>query len=236
MLTELIFALLSVILLCRILYGIILKIKDIRWLRAKGMTFREYFDEKQFKGKVAEYGVSDRLKRMGTDYKVFDDIMIRCQWGTSQIDHIVVSKYGIFVIETKNYQGKIYGADKSENWKQYIHGNEYRMVNPVRQNQGHVRALMECLPTYNQFQYVSVVAFAGDANVKTNCQNVVYVYELTKYISNRKNEILTEKQVDEYCNKLNELNILSEEERKKHNVNVEHNNYLKEHGTSFRSI
>lgn len=68
--------------------------------------FYGFLNTASIKGRYAEMGVSNRLGRMGEEYKVFNDVMVRCSWGTAQIDHVVVSKYGIFVIETKNYQGK----------------------------------------------------------------------------------------------------------------------------------
>ena len=54
------------------------------------------------------------------DYYVMDDVVLETTNGTTQIDHIVVSKYGLFAIETKNYRGEIYGNDNSQKWKQII--------------------------------------------------------------------------------------------------------------------
>lgn len=52
------------------------------------------------------------------DYKILNNIMIEVGGLTHQIDHLVISKYGIFVIETKNYSGKIKGSEYSEKWTQ----------------------------------------------------------------------------------------------------------------------
>ena len=46
--------------------------------------------------------------------------MLATKSGTTQIDHVVVSKYGLFTIETKNYRGKIYGDDARDKWTQVI--------------------------------------------------------------------------------------------------------------------
>lgn len=60
----------------------------------------------KIKGYYGEKRVSSRIKRLLNDnYRILDDIYIKTDRGTSQIDHIVVSIYGIFVIETKNYKG-----------------------------------------------------------------------------------------------------------------------------------
>lgn len=59
----------------------------------------------------------------GLDAKVYDRIhvlMIPCQGGTTQIDHVLVSIYGVFVIETKNMNGWIFGDERSPKWTQSI--------------------------------------------------------------------------------------------------------------------
>ncbi len=71
------------------------------------------------KGKAGEKTVSRKLSRLPKDkYKVLNDIMLATPKGTTQIDHIVVSICGVFVVETKNYQGWIYGGEESEYWTQ----------------------------------------------------------------------------------------------------------------------
>jgi hypothetical protein len=68
-------------------------------LRIYGPTIKGYFGEKS---------VSFFLSRLDPGkYKVINNIMLKIDGRTSQIDHVVVSNYGIFVIETKNYNGWI---------------------------------------------------------------------------------------------------------------------------------
>ena len=64
---------------------------------------------------------------------------------TSQIDHLVLSEYGIFVIETKRYKGWIFGSEKAENWTQVIFKEKHQFRNPVKQNWSHVYALKSVL-------------------------------------------------------------------------------------------
>lgn len=63
-------------------------------------------------------------------YRVFNDIVLPRPdgKGTTQIDHVVVSPFGIFVIETKNYAGWIFGDETSRYWTQVIHGKKSRFV------------------------------------------------------------------------------------------------------------
>ena len=55
---------------------------------------------------------------------------------TSQIDHILINKKGIFVIETKNYSGRIYGQENQLEWTQVLNYGKVKnkLYNPVKQN------------------------------------------------------------------------------------------------------
>lgn len=53
------------------------------------------------KGRLGESKVSNILKRLSDEYFVINDLLLKTSRGTTQIDHVVISKYGIFVIETK---------------------------------------------------------------------------------------------------------------------------------------
>lgn len=70
----------------------------------------------QIKGYIGEKAVANRLSGLPTQsYIVLNDIMLLpTSYGTTQIDYIVVSVYGIFVIETKNYKGWIIGNEYGE--------------------------------------------------------------------------------------------------------------------------
>ena len=64
----------------------------------------------------------------------------RANGGSTQIDHIIVSVYGIFVIETKNYKGWIYGSEKQKQWTQsFPNGSKFKFQNPLRQKKRGIR-------------------------------------------------------------------------------------------------
>lgn len=61
---------------------------------------------KKFIGMAGEFWVKRELKKLSKEYLIIDDVMVKTKNNyTHQIDHIVKSKYGIFVIETKQYNG-----------------------------------------------------------------------------------------------------------------------------------
>lgn len=74
-------------------------------------------------------------------YHRFDNIIIPTTNGTTQNDHILVSKFGIFVIETKNMKGWIFADQYQPQWTQLIHGRKYKFQNPLRQNFRHTKCL-----------------------------------------------------------------------------------------------
>lgn len=66
-------------------------------------------------------------------YKRFHHLIFPSKNGTTQIDHIIVSPYGLFIVETKNRKGWIFGSEDQRNWTQSLYGNNYSFQNPLRQ-------------------------------------------------------------------------------------------------------
>ncbi len=96
------------------------------------------------KGKKGEARVKKQLKQLDeTKFRILNNLMIGHKDKIVQIDHLVVSIYGIFVIETKNYSGWIYGNERSENWTQVLFQVKKRFRNPIKQNWAHVITLKE---------------------------------------------------------------------------------------------
>lgn len=136
------------------------------------------------KGWLGERMVRGGLQQLETEqYRHFHDLYLPHPTGpgTTQIDHVVVSPFGIFVIETKNYRGWIFGAENQREWTQQIYHHKTRFQNPLFQNQLHVRALMEflCLP---EDRFKSLVFFVGGAEFKTTMPHNVINCGLMQWI------------------------------------------------------
>ena len=84
---------------------------------------------------------------VGKQYMVNNLILRYGRQMTAQIDHVFINKYGIWVIETKNLSGMIFGNKSQEKWTQVLgYGAEkHKFYNPIMQNETHVTALRECL-------------------------------------------------------------------------------------------
>lgn len=79
------------------------------------------FYKSKIKGIIGEKTVSSILNLLDkSEYKIINDVVLKAGNTTTQIDHLVISNFGIFVIETKNYKGWILGYENSEYWTQVI--------------------------------------------------------------------------------------------------------------------
>ena len=129
-------------------------------------------------------------------YTRIDNIVIPTRrGGTAQIDHTIISRHGIFVLETKNYAGQIYGDADSAEWFQDIHGTSRPFLNPLRQNYGHVRALAEFLD-YPESVFEAVVLFVGESVFRSPMPKNVLSSGLVPYILSFGAHRLTRQEVD----------------------------------------
>ena len=155
------------------------------------------FKSAWFKGVMGEFVVNFMLKVSlpKQHYQIINNVTIPTQDGTTQIDHIVVSQYGIFVIETKNMRGWIFGSEKQAMWTQKIFKHSSRFQNPLRQNYKHTKSLEQSLGINPQFIF-SVIVFIGQSQFKTAMPpNVTYANGCVKYIKSHSSELLTKEQV-----------------------------------------
>jgi hypothetical protein len=141
------------------------------------------------------------------EYKVFHDVTLYTPQGPTQIDHIVVSRYGVFVVETKNYTGWIFGDSKSKQWTQTIYGNKSRFQNPLHQNYKHTKAVESCLSLGPRYVH-SVVVFVGDAEFKTDLpDNVTHLWGLCSYILSYRDLLLDTRRVRAIAMMLSDLRV-----------------------------
>jgi hypothetical protein len=167
------------------------------------------------KGKVGEAAVKKNLKTLSPEeYIHIHDIMIPSRDGTTQIDHVVVSPYGIFVVETKNYEGWIYGSENSKYWTQVLNKNsKHKFFNPLRQNYGHVKALEQLLGVTG---LRSVVAFVNGTFKTEMPDNVIMWRNLSRYISMFKRRIYGAEQVRTFVDAIVAADIKDRQARKDH--------------------
>lgn len=99
-------------------------------------------------------------------YHAFHNLLLPTPDGSTQIDHVFLSKFGVFVLETKNMKGWIFGSEDQASWTQQIYKTKTSFQNPLRQNFKHCKAL-ESLLLLSADSVFSVVVFVGDSSFKT---------------------------------------------------------------------
>ena len=124
---------------------------------------------KQIVGWFGEHWTRKALNKLPKNkYKIINNLFILVNGKTHQIDHVVVSPYGIFSIETKQYNGYITGNKYDKNWVRHAGKNKYYYTNPIRQNYGHCKAIVELLDI-DEAKVYNIVCIPS--NAKLNIQH-----------------------------------------------------------------
>ncbi len=114
-------------------------------------------------------------------YFAFRDVTLPALNGTTQIDQLIISRFGIFVIEIKNIDGWIFGTERDAQWTVSKFGRKNQFQNPLRQNYRHLKAVAEFLRVGEEDLH-SIVMFWGDCSFKTPMPPNVLSTGYTGYI------------------------------------------------------
>ncbi len=173
------------------------------------------------KGAQGEKQVARHLRWLSKkQYIVLSDLMLLQGRRLTQIDHVVVSVYGIFVIETKNYHGTITGTERKEFWTQERHGKRYNFRSPFRQNYAHIRALMQLLGL-DEDCFFSIAAFADDAVLaveqeEDSVEQLVHFREVRRNIRRQRQMLLAWDDVRYYAGTILCANLDTPQARQTH--------------------
>jgi hypothetical protein len=144
-------------------------------------------------GELGEHKINIQLDQLPKECKYLSDILIvnsKSKTGYSQTDHVVITPYGLFVIETKNYNGEIKGNKIDKYWTV---SNRFKMYNPFMQNYGHIKALEQILSECTPLTFVSMISFTMrcrfsiDPELRKIHSNdlIVYDVELSEFIQRK---------------------------------------------------
>lgn len=177
----------------------------------------------QSKGERGESTVAKILGEtiIGKQY-VINDLLFKNESGQScQIDHIYINKFGIWVIETKNYSGRIYGDENQREWTQVLaYGNEKnKFYNPIKQNATHIYHLSKYLKAKNIFH--NIVVFLSKSDISNIVSNNVYsLNELSSIKHQATDVVLSIDKMEYYYNHLLELKNNPTISREEHIENI----------------
>ena len=177
------------------------------------------------KGRRGEKQVAALLSLLPKDkYKVINDLLIQKGGYSTQIDHVVVSVYGVFVIETKYYRGWIYGGENSEFWTKNVYGHKYNLRNPLWQNEGHIKTITKLLDDPDLVPIYNLVAFSSQAKLKVDRSlPVMYWRQIVPYIRRYKEPVISKSYAEEIYNTLLSANVEDNGARKQHLQSVKQN-------------
>lgn len=140
-------------------------------------------------------------------YRRISNITLSVDDSTTQIDHVVVSPFGVFVIETKNMSGWIFGGEKDAQWTQTFRRKKHRFQNPLHQNAKHVRVLAEQFDIEERAIH-SVVVFVGEAEFKTRMPpNVRQHTGVVRYIQSFTAKVLSDEEVNRIVRQIGEQRL-----------------------------
>jgi restriction system protein len=151
-----------------------------------------------FKGVLGEWivRISAKLLLDKKSYRPIHNVTLKTADGTTQIDHVFVSPFGVFVVETKNYGGWIFGGENQAFWTQKLFKKTKKFQNPIRQNYKHTQAISALLNIPNEHIH-SLIVFVGGSEFKTEMPPYVtqsggYI----RYIKSKTTVLLSSEEVE----------------------------------------
>lgn len=157
-----------------------------------------------FKGATGEFivNLSAKLFLDKEKYQLIKNVTLPTEDGSTQIDHIIVSKYGVFVVETKNMKGWIYGSQNQKLWTQKIYKYSSKFQNPLHQNYKHTKTLQSLLGL-TEDQIYSIIVFIGDSTFKSKMpENVTHGKDYIRFIKTKVQPVLTDSEVKDISSKI----------------------------------
>ena len=190
--------------------------------------------EEQKRGQRGEEKVYDTLEKLDGHKAVIRNCYLPTQRGdTTEVDLVLIHESGIYVIESKNYSGWIFGSENRREWTQtFPKGNgettKYKFYNPILQNGTHIKEIQRILGEKRNNIY-SYVVFGDDCelmNVQWN-ENECHVLKGRELLQNVKQNavahgrVLSNEAIDSYCQKLFSYTQVSKEQKQEHIHNIE---------------
>lgn len=201
-------------------------------------THTTYFNIRKNKGKLGEFNIYTTLKNLpGYKKFLFNCYIPKPNGQTTEIDVILLHQSGIYVFESKNYSGWIFGHENDDYWTQTLHlgygkTQKNQFYNPYKQNEAHIKYLKNYLENFNDITFFSYIVFSNNAEFKKITTTTTNKHYLTKLLTLYKmvefhfnSQIcLNEEQINTIYNKLYPLSQVDETTKTNHIQNVLHLN------------
>ena len=199
--------------------------------RSNRFVLNDLFNIHPGNSNLGEYGefltfkeIIDLSQEFNFYYKILNNMHIGVK---TEIDMVWIHETGIYVFESKNYSGWIFGNLNSKNWCKTMPRKKEFFYNPIWQNEGHIKAIQRILG--NIYPYYSIIVFSERCELKDVPENTS-----TRIILKRNNlssairqkisssqRVISPEQIDTLHKKLNSFNDKST------NIQQRHNDYVK---------
>lgn len=175
------------------------------------------------RGEEGERAVAGILSALPEKFVVMNDVIVPSRTGSAQIDHVVISEYGVFVIETKNYAGFLDGDASESAWQKTHCGRTIEIRNPVMQNSSHVSALSLVLALKKE-RFVPLVALSPEcalserlsSSLRASGVSVVPFPSVASFVASRRPRVLSRGDVGRLCGELSRVMYRSPLARRRH--------------------
>lgn len=209
------------------------------------MTGTGFFEALFNLGKRGEYLTYKELKLYEADGgKFIFNCYLPKEDGTStEVDVVLLHSTGIFVIESKNYSGWIYGNEKSKTWTQTLRGGSGRVkkehfYNPIMQNRTHIKYIKNIVG--NNVPVYSLIAFSQRCTLKeitvespdVEVINRQHIFNTVKKMGNASIQALSKMDIERIYEMLYPYTQVTENEKLQHIDNV---NAIK-HGAKVKPV
>ncbi len=205
---------LTLILMCLIcfltyIYIVISQYKKTAYYQVTKLSYFSVINDLGRYGEYLTYKNLQHFEKYGAKF-LFNIYVPKENDKTTEIDVLMVCAKGIFVFESKNYSGWIFGSDNQKNWYQTLpvrRGESHKepFYNPIMQNKTHIKYLKTLLD--DEYTYNSIIVFSDRCTLKNiNITNkdviVINRYDLNNVITNLYNQNQTRNLTENDINKI----------------------------------
>lgn len=197
-------------------------------------TSKSYIDMINDKGQYGEYLTYVALKNLSGKRRFLFNLYIPA-WGkgTTEIDVLLIHESGLYIFESKNYSGWIFGTEDQRKWTQCLsNGKKVQKIhfyNPIMQNETHMKWLKKCLKRFGDIPIYSYIVFGDKCKLKdikltTNKHTVINRYNVGYNVAAKANavsRVMTDETIDNIYNELCKYAMASD------STKAEHNKYIK---------
>ena len=165
--------------------------------------YEPYPSPSDIAGIIGEKEVRERIRRiLRPDDRLFSNITVSYDDRETELDNVIVNRCGVFIVEVKNYSGRLKGdADDYEWTKSHISqgGNEYTKTvkNPIRQVKRQIYILAKYLEDHGVRTWVEGYVYMCDADSPVEDDHILpSIRALDRIIHTTVRNGLSQKQID----------------------------------------